>query len=299
MQGDTQQLRHVCTGALAGCGHLLQCSDCRRTLSLGRQGLGLLHVGRIVTLGAVNNGVLARSGDHLELFTQITANGTGIGRYCTVGQAEAVKNPAVGLGHDLVAGLCSRLIPIEAVGVFHRELSSTHQAKARTALVTKFGLDLVEIARQLFVAAQFLACDVSDHFLAGGLDHVVTAMAVLDAQQFGAHGVKAPGFLPELGRLHHGHGQFHRPSAVHFLAHDGFYLLYHAQAHGHVGIDPSCELLDHSGAHHELVADHLGIGGGFLEGGNEELGGFHRTQSGWRGCTTLAAHQAACIMDAV
>ena len=35
----------------------------------------------------------------------------------------------------------------------------------------------------------------------------------------------------------------HRPSAVHLLAHDGFYLVNHAQAHGHVGIDPSASFL--------------------------------------------------------
>jgi hypothetical protein len=57
-------------------------------------------------------------------------------------------------------------------------------------------------------------------------------MAILDAQQLGAHLLETAGFLPQLGRLDHGHGQFDRAGAVHFLAHDGFDLADHAQAMG-------------------------------------------------------------------
>ena len=39
---------------------------------------------------------------------------------------------------------------------------------------------------------------------------------------------------------------------------------------------PAAELLDQAGAQHQLVADDLGVGGRFLERGDEELGGFHR-----------------------
>jgi hypothetical protein len=51
---------------------------------------------------------------------------------------------------------------------------------------------------------------------------------------------------------------------------------------------PAPSFLIMPGAHHELVADDLGVGGGFLEGGNEELGGFHRMVAiGLEGCTHL------------
>ena len=36
------------------------------------------------------------------------------------------------------------------------------------------------------------------------------------------------------------------------------------------------EFLDHAGAHHQFMAGDLGVGGGFFEGGDQELGGFHR-----------------------
>jgi hypothetical protein len=101
-------------------------------------------------------------------------------------------------------------------------------------------------------------------------------MAVLDAQQLGAHLLEAAGFLPQLGRLHHGHG-FDGAGAVHFLAHDGLDLADHAQAHGHVVVDASTQLFDHAGPHHQLVADHFGVGRSFFQGGDEKLGGFHGT----------------------
>jgi hypothetical protein len=67
-----------------------------------------------------------------------------------------------------------------------------------------------------------------------------------------------------------------RPDGAGYVAHDGFNLADHAQAHGHVVVDACAQLLDHAGAGHQLVADHFGVGRGFFEGGNEELGGFHR-----------------------
>jgi len=102
-------------------------------------------------------------------------------------------------------------------------------------------------------------------------------MAVLDAQQLGAHLLEAPRLLPQLGGLHHGHGAFHGARAVHLLAHDRLHLADDAQPHGHVAVDAGPQLLDETGPHHELVADDLGIGRSLFQGGNEELGSFHRT----------------------
>ena len=100
-------------------------------------------------------------------------------------------------------------------------------------------------------------------------------MAVLDAQQFRPHAVKAAGFLPELAGLHHRHAHFNRAGPVHFLADDRFDLANHAQAHGHIAVDTGPQFFDQTGTHHELMAGDFGVGRGFLEGGNEELGGFH------------------------
>ena len=44
-------------------------------------------------------------------------------------------------------------IGVKAVGVFHDEFAAAHQAETRPDLITKLGLDLVQIERQLAVGA--------------------------------------------------------------------------------------------------------------------------------------------------
>ena len=279
-QRQAQQLRHGGAGALAGRGRAGHRLAGRRARAGGRQRLGFLHVGGVVAAGAVDDGVLAGVGDDLEFLAQITADGAGIGRHGAVAQAEAVEDGAVGLRHDLIAVLGAGFVAVEAVGILHDEFAPAHQAEARAALVAELGLDLVEVLRQLLVAAQVLTGDVGDHFLAGGLDHEITLVPVRDAQQLGPHLLEAAALLPEFARLHHRHGAFHGAGAVHLLAHDRLHLADHPQAHGHVGVDAGPELLDHAGARHELVAHDLGVGGRFLERGNVELGGFHEGAGG-------------------
>jgi hypothetical protein len=50
------------------------------------------------------------------------------------------------------------------------------------------------------------------------------------------------------------------------------------------------------------VANHFGVGGGFFEGGNEELGGFHRVrliQAGASGKHPTDSFVTPCIMDTI
>jgi len=102
-----------------------------------------------------------------------------------------------------------------------------------------------------------------------------SAMAVLEAQEFVAHLLEAAGLFPQLGGLHHGHDQLDGASLAEFFTDDVLDLADGAQAHGHVVVQARAQLLDQAGAHHQLVADDLGICRGFFEGGDEELGGFH------------------------
>ena len=275
-QSHIQQDGHVFAGALARCGDLGQRLHCRAAWLSGCQRFGFFHVGGVAAGGAVNDGVFAGGGDHLKLFGQIAPNGAAVSGHGAVGQAKAVKNLAVGPSHHLVAGLGARHVTVKAVGVFHGELATTHQAKTRAALVAELGLDLVEVFGQLFVAAHFLAHHVGHHLFAGRLDHEVAAVAVLDAQKLRAHLVKATGLLPQLGRLHHGHGHLDGAGAVHFFAHDGLDLADHAQAHGHVVVNTRAELLDHAGTGHQFVTGNFSVSGGFLERRNQKLRSFHR-----------------------
>ncbi len=249
-QRQVQQLGHIGAGALARrgrLGHGLRGSS----TGLGRrQAFGLFDVGRVIAVGAVDDGVLAGRGNHLELFAQIATDGAAVCAHGTVLQAETVKDALVGSAHGLVADLGGVAVLVEGIGVLHDELAATHQAKAGAALVAELGLDLVEVLGQLLVAFELLARDVGHHLFAGGLDDEVTRVAVLDAQQLGTHLVETAGLLPQLGRLHHGHRHFDGASAVHLFAHDRLDLADHAQAHRHVVVDAGAELFDHAGAGH-------------------------------------------------
>ena len=96
LQRQTQQFSHISTGGFARCrgfGHGLRadfasCNWCSR--------FGLFHVGGVVAAGAVDDGVFTGGGDDLEFFAQIATNRAAVGSYSAVGQAETVKNLAVG-----------------------------------------------------------------------------------------------------------------------------------------------------------------------------------------------------------
>ena len=100
-------------------------------------------------------------------------------------------------------------------------------------------------------------------------------MAVGDAQKLVAVKIPAPAFFPQIGGLHHGHQQLNRAGAVHFLAHNRFHFAQHAQAHRHPSVKPRGVGFDEPRTEHELMAGKHGFGGGFFEGGNEKLAGFH------------------------
>jgi len=71
---------------------------------------------------------------------------------------------------------------VEGIGVLHQELAGSHDAESGPNLVAEFELDLIEIDRQLLVAAQFPPRDVGDHFLVRGAVGEVARMPVLEAQ---------------------------------------------------------------------------------------------------------------------
>ena len=71
---------------------------------------------------------------------------------------------------------------MKGIGILHAKLSGAHDAKAWTALIAKLGLDLIEVSRQLFIAANFIANNVGDYFFVGGAETELATMTVLDTQ---------------------------------------------------------------------------------------------------------------------
>ena len=81
----------------------------------------------------------------------------------------------------------------------------------------------------------------------------------------------APRSLEEVDRLQRGHENLDPARRVHLLANDRLRLLERPQTERQIRVGPGHELPDHSGAQHELMARHLGIGRDFLHGRNERL----------------------------
>jgi hypothetical protein len=229
------------------------------------------------SIGTVAEGdiVFAGFGQHMEFMGAGAADRTGIGLHRAEIQAQAGEYLTVSLVHAVIGCLQRRLIDMEGVGILHDEFAASHQTETRTDLVAELGLDLVQVERQLLVAAQFVAHQVGDHFFVGRADAELAAVAILQAQQFGAVLLPAARFLPQFGGLNRRHQHLEGAGGVHFLAHDGFHLAHHAQPHRQPGIQARGEFADHAGAQHQLVADHHGIGRGFFECREQELTGAH------------------------
>ena len=68
LQGQAQQLGHFGAGAATRRGNLGHGFRSCSGWAFGGQGLGLFHVGGVIALGAIHNGVFAGRRNHLELF---------------------------------------------------------------------------------------------------------------------------------------------------------------------------------------------------------------------------------------
>ncbi len=222
-------------------------------------GLGLLHVGAVVALGAGQDRILAGFGEHHELVRLGAADVAGVGLDLGVTEAAAGKDPPVGPLHGAVGEIEILGVGVEGVGVLHQKLTAPHEAESGSDLVAELGLDLEHIDRQLFVRGHGSPDDVGDDLLVGRTEAELTVVPILDPQQLGAVLGPAPRILPELGRLDRGHGQLGGTGVGHLLANDRRELGQRASRQGEVVVDPGRHLGDKTGPHHQTVRDDLRI----------------------------------------
>ena len=216
--------------------------------------------------------VLAGVGQHMEFLRGAAADAAAVGLHRAELQSKAREDAYIGLVHGPIAFAQAGLVDVERIRVLHQELAGAHHAKARPDLVAELELYLVEIHRQLLVAAQLAPRDVGDHFLVGRSVREFPVMTVPEAQQFGAVLGPAAGFLPQLRRLDRRHAQLQGAGPVHLLADDALDLLQRAQAERHPRVQARGEAADQTRPQHELVTDDLRVGGYFLDGRNRVSG---------------------------
>jgi hypothetical protein len=155
-------------------------------------GFRKLDVRRVVGAGTPRDRVFSRFGEHLEFVRRAAADLARVGG----DRAELELHPAEDARHRRRTSpgttRASRLVDVERVRVLHHELARAHHAEARAHFVAKLGLDVIEVERQLLVAAQLLARDVGDDFLGGRLHDEVALVPVLERSSSGRTSSQRP-----------------------------------------------------------------------------------------------------------
>jgi hypothetical protein len=143
---------------------------------------------------------------------------------------------------------------VQGVAVQHGEFADPDQPGPWAGIVAPLGLDMVEQLGQLAVGADFVPHQVRNHFLVGhGQDHIVSGL-VLKAAHFSAHLEPAPGFLPDIGRVDHRHGDLLPANCVQLLAQDRLDPIHRPAGQRQVGEQAGCQLADKTSPQQELVA---------------------------------------------
>ena len=219
-------------------------------------------------------------GQHQKLMSVITTNRPGIGPHRNGLQPHALIGAQV--THQ-VAIVCMQRIflgDVKIVAILHQEFAPPHHAETRADLIAELPLDVIQCQRKVLVRRHVAAEDICNQlFIRRTIQHVAV-MPVANAQHLFAIIVIPPAFAPQIGRLQRGHQQRDMPCTHLFLMHDIFQLPQHLEAQRQPGIDPGGGLLDHPRPQHQAVRGDLGLGGGFLENGQEIAGQAHGGSNG-------------------
>jgi hypothetical protein len=100
-------------------------------------------------------------------------------------------------------------------------------------------------------------------------------LAVAEAEQLVTVELPTAALLPQLRGQYRGHEQLLAPVLGQFLADDLLELADAPEGQRQVAVNAGGHLLDHAGAHHELLAHHIGIARRLAQGLDQELGLLH------------------------
>ena len=82
-------------------------------------------------------------------------------------ETQAAENIHVSASHFFITLLSPFLCFVKGIGIFHDELSPTHETKARTDFIAVLGLNLIKTHRQIAITLQVLTHKITDHFFVG------------------------------------------------------------------------------------------------------------------------------------
>ena len=169
-------------------------------------------------------------------------------------QSASSKDADVGVHHLLVPHVQPLLIDVKGIRVLHDEFSGPHDAKARSDLIPKFGLDLVENERHLSIRSDLFSGDVRHDLLMGRPQAEVPIVSIFQPAQFLSIGLPAMALLPNLCGLDKGKQDLNGAGTVHLFANDRLDLSNGSKTQGKVGVDACCQFQDHARPKHQLMA---------------------------------------------
>src|SRR5262249_48521606 len=236
----------------------------------GRHAPGQLDVGGVVAADAERDLVLAGGARRHELVGAEPTHHARVGLNHVKAKSTALEDLAVRRLVRRVRTVESGQVGIERVGVFHQELTRAQHPGARSRRVAFLRMDVIPDLRQAGVGADLWGGQPGDDLFVRHAQAHVGALAVLELEHLGDV-VPAPRLLPDLGGVHHGHGDLLPADRVHLFPDDRVDLVEDALAEGKVDVDAGRELPHESGPQHELVAQRLRLGRLLPQGGNEGL----------------------------
>ena len=244
-------------------------------LALDRQRRGhdrreRLHVRRVAA-GRTHEGVLADGRGVQELLGPRPAHEAVVGGDDHVVETEAAEDAFVRVALRLVRDVEPGIGVIEGVGVLHRELAATQEARARARLVAVLVLDLEDRERQVLVRRVEVLHEQREDLLVGGGEQVVGALAVLQTEDAVAVGLPAATRLVGVAGQERREQHLLRAGRGHLLADDALDVGPHPQAERQPREHTRGLATDVAGADEQPVAGHLGVDGILAEGADEEL----------------------------
>ncbi len=84
-----------------------------------------------------------------------SANAAAVCLYRAGFQSQAIKNALISVVHGLVTFGHTFCIGIKRIRVFHNEFTCAHDTEPRPNFISKLGLNLVQVKRQLAIATYF------------------------------------------------------------------------------------------------------------------------------------------------
>ena len=247
-----------------------------RVLLRHRAARANLGVGRVSAI-AIHQLALARFRQNHELLGATTANLAAVCLHNAVIEAHTAEHVAVRIAHLRIAGIQALLIGVKAVRILHNELAATQQTETRTTLIAEFQLNLIQVLRQVLIAAKLVFHQVSDYFFMRRTQAILHIMTVGKAKHLRAVRIPTPAFAPQLGVLHKRHKKLLAAVRVHFFAHDVLNLAQNARAQRHERIHARCFFAQHARARQQLRAGNVSVTRIFLERGRVHLAHFQNS----------------------